>query len=462
MFFYYNASGDILSAIFDETYQGSNNANTIYFACPTAKTNAVSVAFTLPDGSNTQRRIMRAENSEDLNGVFDEEGNAFNVWKYKLPSAITEKRGTVHVQFYISAPDDTTVATAAVDFTVRRGVPGNAPQEGDAYEELVSLMSEYSARMDDAEEDIAEKLTKRITDGIFVNTAVYAYNQYGQKEIKVSDYGSTNPEHIPLYNANGNLITSAPVDGTDSANKNYVDTNFGKTLELSVDNSTFVLTLNLKNADGTVISTGSVDLPIESVVVDGSFDSVNKRLILSLQSGNVINVPVGSLISGLLEERNNDGTTTALYAFCGNTQTYKNVSATPLGGAVAEYGAGGTLKTNAPQAGTDAVNKTYADDNFGTTVITDDVSSSVSLVPAKNTEYYYGELDELNLSFGTGGVNAGDTFYITFESGETATALTVNYTNASVERAIEASANCVVEVSAVFNGSKWLIAWRQL
>ena len=159
MIFYYNAGGDILSAIFDEVYQGSNKANTIYFVCPSARSNAVSVAFTLPDGTNTSRHVMELEGESGLDGVYDGEENVFNVWKYKVPSAITEKIGTVRVQFYVATPTET-IATAAVDFTVRKGVSGVSPEIGDSYEELVSMMSEYSARMDDAEGDIADKADK--------------------------------------------------------------------------------------------------------------------------------------------------------------------------------------------------------------------------------------------------------------------------------------------------------------
>lgn len=459
MIFYYNASGDILSAVFDEVYQGSNKANTIYFVSPSARSNTVTVAFTLPDGTDTSRHAMALLGDSGLNGVYDGEGNVFNVWTFKVPSAITQNRGTVRAQFYVVTPTET-ISTAAVDFTVRKGVSGVTPEIGDSYEELVSLLSEYSARMDDAEDDIAEKLDERTAQTAY--SAVYGYNQSGQLEFKVAQNGATTSGHIPLYNSDGNLPTGTPASGTDCANKTYVDANFASSIELSINNSTYVMTLNLKNASGTVLSTGTIDLPIESVVVGGSYDSQNKRLILSLQSGNVINVPIGSLISGLLEERTNDGTTTALYAYSGSTQTYKTISSTPTAGAAAEYAAGGVLKVSAPLAGTDAVNKTYADDNYGTVIVTDSVSSSITLTPAKNTEYYYGELSALTLSFSTSGVAAGDTFYITFGSGNTPTVLSVNYSNALAERAIAADEDCTVEICGVYNGEKWLIAWRQL
>lgn len=79
-------------------------------------------------------------------------------------------------------------------------------------------------------------------------------------------------------------------------------TNTGSLIELSINSSTYVMTMNLKNAAGTVISTGTVDLPLESVVVNGSYDSVNKKIVLTLQGGSTIDVPVGDLVSGLQSE----------------------------------------------------------------------------------------------------------------------------------------------------------------
>ena len=79
-------------------------------------------------------------------------------------------------------------------------------------------------------------------------------------------------------------------------------TDTGHSIELSINSSTYVVTLNLKNSAGTTISTDSIDLPLESVVVNGSYDSENKKIVLTLQSGTTIDIPVGDLVSGLQSE----------------------------------------------------------------------------------------------------------------------------------------------------------------
>lgn len=81
-----------------------------------------------------------------------------------------------------------------------------------------------------------------------------------------------------------------------------ISVDYGRTIELSLNSSTFVLTATLKNKNGTVLSSSNVDLPIESMIINGSYDSVNKAIILTLQNGSTITIPVGDLISGLQSE----------------------------------------------------------------------------------------------------------------------------------------------------------------
>ena len=79
-------------------------------------------------------------------------------------------------------------------------------------------------------------------------------------------------------------------------------TSTGSLIDLEVNSSTYVVTLSLKDIDGNVISTDNIDLPLESVVVSGSFDSTNKKIVLTLQNGNTVDIPVGDLVAGLQTE----------------------------------------------------------------------------------------------------------------------------------------------------------------
>lgn len=80
-------------------------------------------------------------------------------------------------------------------------------------------------------------------------------------------------------------------------------TKYGATFTLTMDSSTYVITATLKDQDGNTLGTAqTIDLPLESVVVGGSYDSANKKIVLTLENGNTVDVPVGDLINGLQSE----------------------------------------------------------------------------------------------------------------------------------------------------------------
>ena len=78
---------------------------------------------------------------------------------------------------------------------------------------------------------------------------------------------------------------------------------YGANLSLTMNGSTFVLTAQLKDQDGNNLgSAQTVDLPLESVVVGGSYDDTAKKVVLTLQSGSTIEFSVADLIDGLQSE----------------------------------------------------------------------------------------------------------------------------------------------------------------
>lgn len=84
---------------------------------------------------------------------------------------------------------------------------------------------------------------------------------------------------------------------------NYeLKTNTGSLISLNINSSNYVITIQLKNSDGTVISTDTIDLPLESVVVGGRYDNNTKKVILTLENGNIVDFSVADLVSGLQTE----------------------------------------------------------------------------------------------------------------------------------------------------------------
>ena len=80
-------------------------------------------------------------------------------------------------------------------------------------------------------------------------------------------------------------------------------TKYAAALSLTINSSTFVMTGQLKDQNGDNLGTAqTIDLPLESVVVGGSYNSQTKKIVLTLQNGNTIEFSVADLVSGLQTE----------------------------------------------------------------------------------------------------------------------------------------------------------------
>lgn len=78
-----------------------------------------------------------------------------------------------------------------------------------------------------------------------------------------------------------------------------VSTKYGAKLELSLDTTTYTITAKLKDQNNDDLSTAIIDLPLESVVVGGSYNSVTESLVLTLNNNGTISIPISELVSGL-------------------------------------------------------------------------------------------------------------------------------------------------------------------
>ena len=152
--------------------------------------------------------------------------------------------------------------------------------------------------------------TKTETDTLLngkVDKTNDAYKVYGtgyggtQVTIPVDDFYDGN---IARRNENGSItIPLTPSNNGDAASKQYVD-GMAHSLVVSMNNSTYVITFTLKDKNDNTLSTQTVDLPLESVVVDGDYDQSTKSIVLTLDNGNTITIPVADLVDGLVS--NND------------------------------------------------------------------------------------------------------------------------------------------------------------
>lgn len=128
-------------------------------------------------------------------------------------------------------------------------------------------------------------------------------------------YNSTNPSGyqanvIETVKVNGTALTPTSkavnvIVPTTAADVNALpaSTKYGATITASLNTTDYKLTLTLKDQDGNTLGTAQVvDFPIESVVVGGSYDATNKKIVLELKNGDTIDVPVADLVAGLQSE----------------------------------------------------------------------------------------------------------------------------------------------------------------
>jgi len=72
-------------------------------------------------------------------------------------------------------------------------------------------------------------------------------------------------------------------------------------IEFYINSTDYKFYAQLKDKNNNLISTSNIiDLPLESMVVNGSYDSTTKEVILTLNNGNEIRFSVADLVEGLV------------------------------------------------------------------------------------------------------------------------------------------------------------------
>ena len=146
MIYFFDAGGNMAHCVPQRIYQGSAEGNKLLLVAPFAASASLLAAFTLPDGTSTERYPMQFMGG--IAGVYDGEGAGMNGWQLDLPRCAAAQYGTVTVQFYRLSGEDT-LATFAARFTVERGVAEVLPAapSAEVYSSLLSALAQVKAGM---------------------------------------------------------------------------------------------------------------------------------------------------------------------------------------------------------------------------------------------------------------------------------------------------------------------------
>ncbi len=122
MNFFCDSGGNIFHVDSEKVYQGSVNANKIYFIGAFPSNCEVLVRYTLPNGIYSEQELCTKTTDTRLLEMHDKNGQEYNVWEVSLHKIVTQYFGTVAVQFSVVGSNGL-LATALSSFEILRGVP---------------------------------------------------------------------------------------------------------------------------------------------------------------------------------------------------------------------------------------------------------------------------------------------------------------------------------------------------
>ena len=204
MIYFFDAGGNMAHCVPQRIYQGSAEGNKLLLVAPFAASASLLAAFTLPDGTSTERYPMQFMGG--IAGVYDGEGAGMNGWQLDLPRCAAAQYGTVTVQFYRLSGEDT-LATFAARFTVERGVAEVLPAapSAEVYSSLLSALAQVKAGMQNG--DCAARALRGWSEGQTYgagDTVFYFEEDGGVKLLR----SKTAENDAPPY-------TSGALDGTN-------------------------------------------------------------------------------------------------------------------------------------------------------------------------------------------------------------------------------------------------------
>ena len=190
MIFYYDGMGNLLKNTPEPVYQGSDNANTVYFVAPFITTAQVYARFTLPTGEVTSA-VLLTSGGAIAGTETDENGNDFAVWFTGLTKNLTAFAGDLRVQFSVAVGTQKLNTQAAI-IQVSEGVAPVLPQTPteDIYDDILATVTLINNEVAAIKNAIPQYYITDITADEENNTITITYSNGTTSVITLPDGGT--------------------------------------------------------------------------------------------------------------------------------------------------------------------------------------------------------------------------------------------------------------------------------
>lgn len=202
-----------------------------------------------------------------------------------IPSELLNGRTTI--QIYAQDVEDNEIVkrkpSFKYSFSILNSLSPDGVEEEDTptpsqWEIYISQVESLCNNLQDQFDDLKEECETKCDDVL---------ERMGQAEQDIQ----TNTDNIEINADNIDALNTALLDYS-------LISETGNKISMTINPTTYVITLSLKDKNDNVLSTQSIDLPLETMIVNASYS--NGVLTFTLKNGQTIQVPIGDLISGLV------------------------------------------------------------------------------------------------------------------------------------------------------------------
>lgn len=291
------ASGEgRLTVVPSQLNQNSNGANTVYLTGAFSPSSVVTIAFTLPDGTNVDPRVMTKSDKTVEYG-----GETLFVFEYTLPKSITEIWGKLTAQFYITNGSET-LATESTAITIARGVPSSSVGDPSpsVYEQILAALSSLNS-------ELVNKLDREYSATDY--DQVYAKDKSGARKMK-----NSSPEvlkekgSVVERDENGNVSTAEATEDQHAINRKQFIEELAAALASKLDITGGKISGSL-DVSGDLSVAGDFTAKGKTFIEEATTLAV-KNAIIETNAGKI---DLKTILSGLAINKNENATYGLMY-----------------------------------------------------------------------------------------------------------------------------------------------------